>query len=150
MVLPMNHAQPHWSQTSARLLNTCPRAWALTYGQPRRSAFEPRQNWATRPRDLDELVLRAMRQAWLENISDMYQRKIWTKAYTSKVVSRQVHDALAEHNMEAPMLLRQQKIERDVHQLRLLGAVHALRPMTGGEPKRWAFFDRRDPVEIGD
>ena len=150
MVLPMNHAQPHWSQTSARLLNTCPRAWALTYGQPRRSAFEPRQNWATRPRDLDELVLRAMRQAWMENISDMYQRKIWTKAYTSKVVSRRVHDALAEHNMDAPMLLRQQKIERAVQQLRLLGAVHALRPMTGGEPKRWAFFDRRDPVEIGD
>ena len=90
-------------------MNTCPRAWALTYGLPRRSAFERRQNWDTRPRDLDELVLRAMRQAWLENISDMYQRKIWTKAYTSKVVSRRVHDALAEHNMDAPMLLRHQK-----------------------------------------
>lgn len=150
MVRPMDHAQPHWSQTSARLMNNCPRAWALTYGHQQRPALKRSAFKNTRPRDLDELVLRVMRKAWLEKISDLYQQKIWTTPYTSKVLTRCVNDALAEHGMEAPFLLRQQKIERAVKQLEQLDTVNALRPLASGEPKRWAFFDRRDPVDIED
>jgi len=149
MVKAMKTPLPHWSQTSARLMNACPRAWALTYGQLNRRPFHGMRTRNTRPRDVDELMLRVMRAAWRKKISDLYERKIWTRAYTTKVVTRLVNDAIAEHGMSAPVLLRQQKIERAVRQLQQLDAVHALRPLVSGEPRRWAFFDRKEPVRVG-
>ena len=131
-------------------MNACPRAWALTYGHLKRRRFHGARMRNTRPRDVDELMLRVMRLAWRKKISDLYERKIWTRAYTTKVLTRLVNDTLAEHGMTAPMLLRQQKIERVVQQLLQLDTVHALRPLVSGEPRRWAFFDRKEPVRVGD
>ena len=79
-------------------------------------------------------MLRAMRSAWAKKTSDLYERKMWTKAYTTKVLTRLANDALAEHDIGVPMLLRRQKIERAVQQLRLLDGVRALRPLVEGEP----------------
>ena len=94
-------------------------------------------------------MLRAMRSAWTKKTSDLYERKMWTTAYTTKVLTRLANDALAEHDIGAPMLLRRQKIERAVQQLRLLDDVRTLRPLVEGEPRRWAFFDRREPAQAG-
>ncbi len=148
MVKAMNTFRAHWSQTSARLMNACPRAWAMTYGQPQRHPFRSVKAVGRAPKNLDEVMLRAMRSAWAKKTSDLYQRKIWTKAYTSKVLTRLANDALVEHGIGVPMLLRRQKIERAVRQLRMLDGVHALRPLVEGEPRRWAFFDRREPAEV--
>lgn len=148
MVNAMNTSRAHWSQTSARLMNACPRAWAMTYGQPQRQPFRGMRAVGRAPKNLDEVMLRAMRSAWAKKTSDLYERKIWTKAYTTKVLTRLANDALVEHNIGVPMLLRRQKIERAVRQLRLLDGVHALRPLVEGEPRRWAFFDRREPAEV--
>ena len=150
MVTAMNTLRPHWSQTSARLMNACPRAWALTYGQSKRHPFQSSRAVGRAPKNLDEVMLRAMRSAWAKKTSDLYERKIWTKAYTTKVLTRLTNDALAEHGISAPMLLRRQKVERATQQLRLLDGVHALRPLVEGEPRRWAFFDRREPAQAGE
>lgn len=149
MVNAMNTFQPHWSQTSARLMNACPRAWALTYGQPSHPSIRGRRAGGRPPKNLDEVMLRAMRSAWAKKTSDLYERKMWTTAYTTKVLTRLANDALAEHDIGAPMLLRRQKIERAVQQLRLLDDVRTLRPLVEGKPRRWAFFDRREPAQAG-
>ena len=145
----MNTLRTFWSQTSARLMNACPRAWVLTYGQPQHPPFRGNSTRTHPPRNLDELILRAMRAAWKKKTGDLYERKIWTEAYATRVMNQLVRGALAEHGMDAPMLLRQHKIKAALQQLRQLDAVHALRPLVNGEPRRWAFFDRREPAQVG-
>ena len=149
MVNAMNTLRPHWSQTSARLMNACPRAWALTYGQSKRHRFRSSRTVGRPPKNLDEVMVRAMRLAWAKKTGDLYERKIWTMAYTTKVLTRLVNDALAEHGIAAPMLVRRQKIDRAVQQLRLLDNVRTLRPLIEGEPRRWAFFERRESTQVG-
>lgn len=149
MVNGMNTLRPHWSQTSARLMNACPRAWALTYGQSKRHRFRSSRTVGRPPKNLDEVMVRAMRLAWAKKTGDLYERKIWTMAYTTKVLTRLVNDALAEHGIAVPMLVRRQKIDRAVQQLRLLDNVRTLRPLIEGEPRRWAFFERRESTQVG-
>ena len=149
MVNAMNTLRPHWSQTSARLMNACPRAWALTYGQSKRHRFRSSRTVGRPPKNLDEVMVRAMRLAWAKKTGDLYERKIWTMAYTTKVLTRLVNDALAEHGIAVPMLVRRQKIDRAVQQLRLLDNVRTLRPLIEGEPRRWAFFERRESTQVG-
>ena len=60
------------------------------------------EQWGRPPKNLDEVMLRAMRSAWAKKTSDLYERKIWTKAYTTKVLTRLTNDALAEHDIGAP------------------------------------------------
>ena len=149
MVNGMNTLRPHWSQTSARLMHACPRAWALTYGQSKRHRFRSSRTVGRPPKNLDEVMVRAMRLAWAKKTGDLYERKIWTMAYTTKVLTRLVNDALAEHGIAVPMLVRRQKIDRAVQQLRLLDNVRTLRPLIEGEPRRWAFFERRESTQVG-
>ena len=149
MVTVMNTLRPHWSQTSARLMNACPRAWALTYAQSKRHPFRSSRAVGRPPKNLDEVMLRAMRSAWAKKTSDLYERKLWTKAYTTKVLTRLANDGLAEHGIGAPMLVRNQKIKRAAQQLHLLDSVRALRPLVEGAPRRWAFFDRRELAQAG-
>ena len=151
MVGGMNTRSPHWSQTSSRLMSACPRAWALTYGSRQETPLSRKDRTARGsqpPRTVDEVMVRAMRAAWQQKIADLYDRKVWTTAYAKRTLSRLVYDMLEEQRLTLPDLLREQKIALAMRQLNQLEHVHALRPLFNGEPRRWAFFDRRDPVSL--
>ena len=89
-----------------------------------------------------------MRAAWRRKIEDLYQRKIWSAAYTERIFSHMVNDALSAAKMEAPLLYRQQKIKQSLKQIQLLEQSTGLRPLVDGQPRRWAYFDRLDSTEV--
>ncbi len=148
MVRSMKPSNPHWSQTSSRLMNACPRAWAITYGTTTghfRSAKRPLPN---PPRTFDDLLTRSMRTTWLRRLSDQYQRKVWSTPYAKRTFDNTVDDAIDHLNMTVPPLHLEMGKYRSIKQLRLLEQSQTLRPLFTGEPRRWAYFDRRKSAEV--
>ena len=139
---------PHWSQTSSRLMNACPRAWALSYA--RRSLHRsPRSSQTDHPpRTYDEILVRTMREAWLQRVDDQYFGKVWSNAYARRTVERKVDSALEDSQLQVLELHQLQGVERSLKQLKTLEETVALRPLFFGRPRRWAYFDRRTPTDV--
>jgi hypothetical protein len=129
-------------------MNACPRAWALTYGRTSRPPHSKAVGRHQQPRTFDEVLTRTMRAAWRRKIEDLYQHKLWSAAYTERVFTAMLNDALSAAGMDAPALYRQQKIRQGLKQIRLLEQSTGLRPLVDGQPRRWAYFDRLDSEEV--
>ncbi len=129
-------------------MNACPRAWALTYGRPSPHTKSRTVSRQHQPRTFDELLTRTMRATWRRKIEDLYQRKIWSTAYTERIFTNMINDALSVAKMEVPQQYRQQKIQQSLKQIQLLEQSTGLRPLVDGQPRRWAYFDRLDSMEV--
>ena len=129
-------------------MNACPRAWALTYGQAAPYTKAKKITRQHRPRTFDEVLTRAMRAAWRQKMEDLYNNKIWSEAYTKRTLESMVNDALSVGGMEVPPLYRQQKVKQGLDQLQRLEQARGLRPLLSGQPRRWAYFDRLDSMQL--
>ena len=146
---PMQTPTPHWSQTSTRLMNACPRAWAITYGTTDGAPKPRRKPTWTPPRTFDQLLIRTMRTTWLRRLDDQYKRKIWSFPYAKRAIGVAVDDAMDLVNMAVPQVHLEMGKQRSNKQLRTLEQCQTLRPLFTGQPRRWAYFDRRDAAMIG-
>ena len=145
----MKASKPHWSQTSARLMNACPRAWAITYATLSGHLNSSKAPPSTPPRTFDDLLTRNMRATWLKRLADQYQRKIWSIPYGKQTLENAVDDAMCLVNMGVPHLHLEMGKVRSNKQLRSLEQCQTLRPLFTGQPRRWAYFDRRTSANIG-
>lgn len=130
-------------------MHACPRAWAITYGTISDAPQKASASATHPPRTLDELLIRCMRAVWLRRLDDQYQRKLWTAPYAKRMVDNAVDDALDVVNMRVPELNLEMGKERSRNQLRTLERCQTLRPLFTGQPRRWAYFDRRTPAKVG-
>ncbi len=145
----MKGYKPHWSQTSARLMNACPRAWAITYATTSNALRRPKRTTTAPPHTFDELLTRTMRSVWLKRLEDQYQRKLWSEPYARRTFENAVDDAIDLVNMRVPQGQLAIGKERSNQQLRALEQCQTLRPLFTGQPRRWGFFDRRTSATIG-
>jgi len=147
----MQTLQPHWSQTSARLLNECPRAWALTYRPNLPSA--PFTNHAptysqTRPRTFDEALVQATRTTWLERINDQFLAKVWSTKFAKQRLKANLKQTMEDCSMKVPHAHETIGSMGALNQLRALERTIALHPLFSGQPRRWSYFDRRLPANL--
>jgi hypothetical protein len=148
----MNPSSPHWSQTSARLLNACPRAWVQTY-PPQYN--EPLQGKSIRkgaiqrsPKTLDEAMVQSMRLTWLERLEDLFLGKTWSPMYRQRRVQTHADHALTEGRLLAPPPRITVALHRSFNQVHLLEHTLSMKPLFEGRPRRWAYFDRREPASV--
>lgn len=143
----MNNAVPHWSQTSARLLNACPRSWVLTYAHETNAPSQKqrrRRPASRRPRTFDEAQVQCMRTAWLERMQDQFLGKTWSTLYLERRLQYHLDEAVALLDRPPLPLHITMALHRGVGQLKRLENTLSLRPLFGSKPHRWAYFDRRE------
>ena len=130
-------------------MNACPRAWAISYGTAAHGWRTGNAPATTPPRTFDQLLTRTMRAVWMKRLEDQYQRKIWSLPYAKQTLDAAVDDAMDVVNMSVPRVHLDIGKERSKAQLRLLERTQTLRPLFTGEPRRWAYFDRRMSARVG-
>lgn len=130
-------------------MNACPRAWAISYGTAAHGWRTGNAPATTPPRTFDQLLTRTMRAVWMKRLEDQYQRKIWSLPYAKQTLDAAVDDAMDVVNMSVPRVHLDIGKERSKAQLRLLERTQTLRPLFTGEPRRWAYFDRRMSATVG-
>ena len=130
-------------------MNACPRAWAITYATLSGHLNPSKAPPSTPPRTFDDLLTRTMRATWLKRLADQYQRKIWSIPYGKRTLECAVDDAMDLVNMSVPHLHLEMGKVRSNKQLRSLEQCQTLRPLFTGQPRRWAYFDRRTSANIG-
>lgn len=147
----MHPSQPHWSQTSARLFNACPRAWVQTY-PPLVKSFEtapsPRFPTQRAPKTLDEAMVQGMRAAWMERVHDQYLGKTWSLLYRQKRIQNHALQALDDGKLRAPPPRITLALHRSFNQVHLLERTLSMKPLFEGSPRRWAYFDRRESAVV--
>ncbi|MEL0331956.1 MAG: hypothetical protein VW982_07050 [Candidatus Poseidoniales archaeon] len=131
-------------------MSACPRAWAITYATKPTGVITERKPVPSAPRTFDELLLRAMRRNWLNRLNDQYQRKVWTKPYAQRMMRKTAEDAMDHTNMSVPSLHYEMGIQQATHQVLSLERTPVLRPLFSGQPRRWAFFERRQSTLVDD
>jgi len=129
-------------------MNACPRAWAITYATLSGHLNSSKASSNTPPRTFDDMLTRTMRATWLKRLADQYQRKIWSIPYGKRTLGNAVDDAMDLVNMSVPQLHLEMGKERSNKQLRSLEQCQTLRPLFTGQPRRWAYFDRRTSAKI--
>lgn len=146
----MHYPTPHWSQTSARLLNTCPRAWVSTYASADSLSVvsQSRPLDSRKSRTLDEALVHSMRTTWLERIQDQYHGKVWSPLYRQQRVKAHIEDELTVSAMDVPTQHLAMCSKNAFVQLLQLEQVGALRPLFLGQPRRWSYFDRRQGATL--
>ena len=147
----MNNTIPHWSQTSARLLNTCPRSWVLTYAHEANASFQKqrgRRMASRRPRTFDEAQVQCMRTTWLERIQDQFLGKTWSPLYLERRLQNHLEDAMTTLEPPVPSIHITMAVHRSLRQLQHLEDTLSLRPLFGSKPHRWAYFDRREGATL--
>ena len=137
-----------WSQTSSRLMNACPRLWALVYAKPHKRPDAPGSTDNTRPRTLDELLTRTMREVWKQRLADMYNHKIWSPSYKLQAFMKEFNKRFKNANLTTDSSLVSRKIKLSMQQLERLEQTLSLRNIVSGDGKRWAYFDRQRPAFI--
>ena len=131
-------------------MNACPRAWAITYAPHSAGRKTGRSHASSSARTFDEVLLRTMRTTWLNRLHDQYQRKVWTKPYALRVMRKTAEDALDHTNMSVPSLHYEMGVQKAAHQVMNLERTAVLRPLFTGQPRRWAYFDRRQSTLVDD
>jgi hypothetical protein len=81
-------------------------------------------------------------------LSDQYQRKVWSSPYAKQTFDNTVDDTMDHLNISVPSLHLEMGKYRSIKQLRLLEQSQSLRPLFTGEPRRWAYFDRRRSADL--
>ena len=147
----MHNTAPHWSQTSARLLNECPRAWVSTY-KPKTAEFqnnEPRPSARRAPRTFDDAMVQAMRSTWMERIRDQFLSKIWSQRYARQRLEANLADTMEDARMVVPSAHLSMGVFKGLQQLKALEKTISLSPLFQGQPHRWCYFERTAVGAIG-
>ena len=141
----------HWSQTSSRLLNACPRAWVSTYaanlmaGQS--SPGGQRLGPQRRP-TLDDAMVSALRSTWIDALEDRFVGTVWSKPFREQRLKRRLSDALEASNLKTPSPNLVPHLKQGLHQLEALEQSTGLRPVMESPGTRWAYFERLDGMDI--
>lgn len=146
----MNH-DLHWSQTSSRLLNACPRAWVNTYATRlnSRSTGGATVSFSRQRRpNLEDAVVSALRSTWTDLLNDRFVGTTWTKPYREQRLKRRLSEALDERRLNIASGNLHLHLKRGVDQLDGLERAIGLRPMMRSSGGRWAYFERLDGVNI--
>ena len=134
--------QPHWSQTSSRTLNQCPRAWTLKYAMGPHGRPLHRKNDTTVPERTEDAVVHAMRRVMVRLFGDLHAGKRWSKPYLQQRLKLAL-DALCGREDSTPAKLhRSIDVSRMVHQLDQLMQTVSIRALVNRERPRWAWFER--------
>lgn len=144
--------QHHWSQTSQRLMNACPRAWAHSYGQPHRGSPLINNKHPTKNRPLNrpnDLRIRIGRRAMMERFEDLYQSKAWSEDYVHRRLSEILTHECWLHRLQVDQTKQKGMIQAVHGAMESLKRTRVLGPLFRHEPRRWAYFQRFDTVNIG-
>jgi hypothetical protein len=141
----------HWSQTNARLLNACPRAWVNTYAANlmtgSRGPGAPRSGTQRRPQ-MDDAVVSALRSTWTDRMEDLFVGTEWSSPFREHRLKRRFTDAMDASGLKAPETNLTLHLKRGVNQLEALERTVGLRPLMRGSGSRWAYFERLDGVHV--
>ena len=141
----------HWSQTSSRLLNDCPRAWVKTYATKLMTgATAPggqRIGMQRRP-TMDDAMVSAMRLTWTDFLEDHFVGTVWTAPFREQRLKRRLCDVMEASNLKATSPKFAIQLQRGVHQLETLEQSMGLRPVMQSPATRWAYFERLDGINI--
>lgn len=138
----------HWSKTSFDLFCKCPRAWAVAYGN-KKSSPRSTSNRGRPTRRLSDLAIRAARRTLLEELTDLYNNKRWTEPYTLRRIKAHMDEQVWTHRIRIDSLVVEGLVAQILHRLKRLRQTDLLKPIWAREPRRWAFFERINSIQIG-
>lgn len=138
----------HWSKTSFDLFCKCPRAWAIAYANKKTSSTSAARRGKPTHR-LSDLAIRAARRTLLEELSDLYNNKRWTEPYTLRRIKAHMDEQVWTHRIRTDSLIIEGLAAQISHRLKRLRQTDLLKPIWAREPRRWAFFERTNSIQIG-
>ena len=148
----MSTPNPHWSQTSSRLFNACPRAWVNTYRPTNASLNQDDKLHELKGIEVagtvDHALVHTMRQAWLQRTRDLFVGKRWTKPFLRTWFLKHLQSTMPKSAEDLPELHLKMSTEESLRQLNLLEETQTLRPIVHRQPRRWAYFERRQHANV--